>query len=409
MRYLFTILCCLFVATITAQQTTHIVGKGETPVTIAEKYQITVEELQQSNPLVKNFYAGMKINLPANAKRMSEVASSNYTSKTPTRVASAYIRHAETHIANDEYKKAIKELDHSIEEQPSFQAYWLRGLSYYNLGKWDKAMTDLRAVMVDEAGNHSIRTEAERLYANAFQNLEEKREKRNQFWGEILATVGVAAMQAGQQAMYNEQIKSTQTSSQTPFNNTEPAFDLQRIWSEAAIQTQMDNARFNADLQRIWNEAAIHTQQQMQAEFDQFNAQHIQLYGKEATWEEFIQAKAEVAKMTSEIDNSSNDLIQQIDSDAAIRTSNNYQERYRRQEEVVQTYYRSLTTTGVRTVDKSGKYGGTTGSLKEHSGSYASQKSGFERAKRDLQNIRLEASRNGINISPSQWETATVY
>lgn len=171
----------------------------------------------------------------------------------------------------------------------------------------------------------------------------------------------------------------------------------------------MDNARFNADLQRIWNEAAIHTQQQMQAEFDQFNAQHIQLYGKEATWEEFIQAKAEVAKMTSEIDNSSNDLIQQIDSDAAIRTSNNYQERYRRQEEVVQTYYRSLTTTGVRTVDKSGKYGGTTGSLKEHSGSYTSQKSGFERAKRDLQNIRLEASRNGINISPSQWETATVY
>ena len=80
MRYLFTILYCLFVATITAQQTTHIVGKGETPVTIAEKYQITVEELQQSNPLVKNFYAGMKINLPANAKRLSEVASNNYTS-----------------------------------------------------------------------------------------------------------------------------------------------------------------------------------------------------------------------------------------------------------------------------------------------------------------------------------------
>ena len=409
MKHLFISFFCLIATTVLAQQTTHIVGKGETPVTIAEKYQITVEELRQSNPLVKNFYAGMKINLPAKSKRLLEASSNNYTSNTPTRAASAYIRNAEKHLANDEYKKAIKELDQSIEEQPSFQAYWLRGLSYYNLGKWNKAITDLRAVMTDANGNQSIRSEAEQLYANASQNLEEKREKRNQFWGEVLATVGVAAMQAGQQAMYNEQMKSIQTSSQTQFNNTEPAFDLQRIWSEAAIQTQMDNARFNADLQRIWNEAAIHTQQQMQAEFDQFNAQHIQLYGKEATWEEFIQAKAEVAKMTSEIDNTSNDFIQQIDSDATIRTSNNYQERYRRQEEVVQTYYRSLTTTGVRTVDKSGKYGGTTGSLKEHSGSYTSQKSGFERAKRELQNIRLEASRNGVNISPSQWETTTVY
>ncbi|MBQ4056922.1 MAG: LysM peptidoglycan-binding domain-containing protein [Bacteroidaceae bacterium] len=279
MRYLFTILCCLFVATITAQQTTHIVGKGETPVTIAEKYQITVEELQQSNPLVKNFYAGMKINLPANAKRLSEVASNNYTSKTPTRAASAYIRHAETHIANDEYKKAIKELDHSIEEQPSFQAYWLRGLSYYNLGKWDKAMTDLRAVMVDEAGNHSIRTEAERLYANASQNLEEKREKRNQFWGEILATVGVIAVQAGQQAMYNESMKS----SGSLFND----------------DGTINEAEYNKMLQRSYVNAQIQTQQQIQSEFNQFNALHMQLYGKEATWEDFTSYKAQSANAAS--------------------------------------------------------------------------------------------------------------
>lgn len=279
MRYLFTILCCLFVVTITAQQTTHIVGKGETPVTIAEKYQITVEELKQSNPLVKNFYVGMKINLPAKAKRLLEVSSNNYTSQTPTRVASAFIRHAERHLANDEYKKAIKELNQSIEEQPSFQAYWLRGLSYYNLGKWDKAMADLRAVIVDEAGNNSIRTEAERLYANASQNLQEKREKRNQFWGEILATVGLVAVQAGQQALYNESMKS----SGSLFNN----------------DGSINEAEYNKMLQRCYVNAQIQTQQEAQAEFNQFNALHKQMYGKEATWEDFTSYKAQSANASS--------------------------------------------------------------------------------------------------------------
>lgn len=62
---------------------THVVGRGETIETVAQKYGISVADLQKANPDTKEyFFAGMKLTIPA---RTSNPATS-YRSTTPNTV-----------------------------------------------------------------------------------------------------------------------------------------------------------------------------------------------------------------------------------------------------------------------------------------------------------------------------------
>lgn len=85
----------------------------------------------------------------------------------------------------------------------------------------------------------------------------------------------------------------------------------------------------------------------------------------------------------------------------------NYRRSYASQEKIVETWYKSCTTGGYRTQSNGTQKGGmdaSTGSLSANSQMLAK----FRIAQRELRKIREEAARNGVNISPSHWETATV-
>ncbi|MBQ8455718.1 MAG: LysM peptidoglycan-binding domain-containing protein [Bacteroidaceae bacterium] len=51
---------------------THVIGRGETPESVAKKYDVTLEELVKANPeLAKTYYVGMKLNIPTSSETTS--------------------------------------------------------------------------------------------------------------------------------------------------------------------------------------------------------------------------------------------------------------------------------------------------------------------------------------------------
>lgn len=85
----------------------------------------------------------------------------------------------------------------------------------------------------------------------------------------------------------------------------------------------------------------------------------------------------------------------------------NYRRNYASQEKTVEMWYKSCTTGGYRTQSNGTQKGGmdaSTGSLSANS----QLLSKFRIAQNELRQIRVKAARNGVNISPSHWETATV-
>lgn len=85
-----------------------------------------------------------------------------------------------------------------------------------------------------------------------------------------------------------------------------------------------------------------------------------------------------------------------------------YQTQYTRWEQRAQANYRSLTNLGVSFKEKnSGERAGSTGQSM-NSGNYVVMKKNLREAQNQMRNIRQQASRAGVTIPQSVWETATV-
>ena len=62
-----------------AQQITHIIKRGETLESIAQKYNVSVDALKKANPDISElFFVGLKLNIP-NAQPMAETVNQNKT------------------------------------------------------------------------------------------------------------------------------------------------------------------------------------------------------------------------------------------------------------------------------------------------------------------------------------------
>lgn len=94
-------------------------------------------------------------------------------------IASEHIRLAEAYIEQGLTDKAIKQLDECIKSPPATYAYWLRGSSLYNEGKWKKSIKDLQVVVADTVGIPAdLRTTAKAILAQAQERKNEQRYKR---------------------------------------------------------------------------------------------------------------------------------------------------------------------------------------------------------------------------------------
>lgn len=84
-----------------------------------------------------------------------------------------------------------------------------------------------------------------------------------------------------------------------------------------------------------------------------------------------------------------------------------YQSQYSNWERVAQHHYQSLTNLGYSHTNKDGnKKGGTLQSMSGNN--YVRMKKNFREAQKEMQRIRREAAKKGVNIPISKWENATI-
>lgn len=88
-------------------------------------------------------------------------------------------------------------------------------------------------------------------------------------------------------------------------------------------------------------------------------------------------------------------------------SSHNYQAEYNKWANLAERHYNSLTNLGYRVKRNDGSRSG--GTLSSMSGSkYVQMKKSLRDAQHEMQRIRRKATQNGVTITPSTWETATV-
>lgn len=99
-------------------------------------------------------------------------------------IAQEHIRLAESYLEQGKTGKAIKELNKCIKYVPVTYAYWLRGSSLYNKGKWKKSIEDLTIVVADSVGIPAdLQISAKAMLAHAQEKKIEQSAKRISLFG----------------------------------------------------------------------------------------------------------------------------------------------------------------------------------------------------------------------------------
>lgn len=84
------LVCCftlLALAAFAQETISHVVAKGETITSIANKYNVSEAALLEENPILKNYiYVGMKIRIPSNAKKQIVFEEPAKSQKSPAEV-----------------------------------------------------------------------------------------------------------------------------------------------------------------------------------------------------------------------------------------------------------------------------------------------------------------------------------
>ena len=96
-------------------------------------------------------------------------------------------------------------------------------------------------------------------------------------------------------------------------------------------------------------------------------------------------------------------------SDVLDKSGSNidYIAQYQNWERRAEANYNSLVNLGYSVKDKNGNRSGGTGQ-KVSPSKYTQMKKLLREAQSEMRKIRLKASKNGVTIEPSKWETATV-
>lgn len=247
-------------------QQTIIVGYGETFESIANKYDITISDLQAANSGKNVCYAGMKIIIPQPSK---SPVGDNKVSSPVIIYADSLLLVAKKLSSQGLYKKAIKIYNNLIDMNVRTPyAYAGRGECNFCLKKYKKAKTDL---------NHAINSgklaEIEKDWCeDALEDVEkaivEKRERNNAIFSKIgltfaataavAATAYVASEQAKMQNQYYQNSVST-----SPVRSGEGSSHLSnadRIIAQSNADIDSWRARSTVQLNQMTNQAMFHAQ-----------------------------------------------------------------------------------------------------------------------------------------------------
>lgn len=184
-----------------AQQTSHMIQRGDTFELIARRYNISLDQLLAANPGVDQCYSGMTLNLPEDARlndRMVVI--------TPQDIIQ--IEEASGYLKNGKYKKAVSTYSKAIENNPSATLYFGRALSYFNREKYKSAIKDFEMAMTQSDCTDDMKTKCRQLVTKAKELRADQHQRRNEIWGGVAAAVVGAAAIATTAAMANNNYNS---------------------------------------------------------------------------------------------------------------------------------------------------------------------------------------------------------
>lgn len=278
----------------------HIMDRGETLSSIAEKYSVTKEDIIKLNPHVAEFVCvGMELYIPIKSKGSNQQRNSLVNSD----VYNAYFQECQIaykFFESKKYKKAQKQYERILNKYKSVldceDAYYSYALCSYNRGKWKSAIRDLSFVAENRDFSSSIRTHCSSLLAKAKKNREEQLDNRANAWGNLFVTAAsIGASMAV--ASSNSTCSGSYSGSAT---NVVPK-DL------GSMSNQQFDSYVKNSLNSMAKQTMIHTSMQMKQEEMQvknnFIATYRQIHGKYPTDEEvqnayyrYIEARGNAAK-----------------------------------------------------------------------------------------------------------------
>lgn len=291
------------------------------------------------------------------------------------------------------YRKAAKSYKKALEYKETPEAYYNVALSYYNLDKYDDAITYSRYCLNNNP-RETLKNKAQNLINESRRLIAQKKERRQAvamaFIGGALAfTTGVVYTSLG--------------ANSTSFNTNSGNLDYLLDPNYAIWQAQQQQAEFDAINRQLINLSIWQTEQQ---EYETYLL--MTSGGTTMTFDEW-KALAAQAAMNESFNTDMNSFISDAPREMEYKgnlSPDQYQAAYRFYESSAQDYYRYLTMDGVREQDKNGNIQGKTiGQIP--GGNYTTWKQGLSKAQTEMRRIRQEAAQYGVTIQQSQWETAS--
>lgn len=394
MRFLLFAIACLCSLVMSSEEMIeHLVQRGESFSLIANRYGITEQMLRNANSHIDECYTGLTLQInPADIETMRKYREQIEAERATREMQSRYDK-AYSFMDAGKYKEAQKIFDYIIKNSRpgSAYAYYNRGVCKFNREKWKDAASDFRYATYCNDCDDDLKKQSEELNEIALNNQEVYEQNRARAWGEVLnMSLNTAQMAMNTYVAQKYSMPTPQTYSMSTSN-----MDYLLNPYYAIAQTTAQQQYFNNVNTQLISTSIQQVEAQYQAEYEQMRQLNPSL-----TYDQFLQMRAQ-SYGYSENETGS------YDSNMSS-TSFDYQSTYRRWEKRAEEIYKTLTIGGSRSSSDSGIKGTVGGDMFTSGGSYTSLKMDFNNAQKEMRRVRNEASAVGINISPSQWETATI-
>lgn len=189
----------------------HIVQRGETIESLADKYRLTTDILKTVNLGMDTFYTGLEVFIPVDKKYLC-LRSEDDSEIILEDIAGYFSEYQEaSRIFNSgNYKKADKLFESTIRNHgkylPCEEAYFGKAMCDYNRNKWSSAIDGFTQVISIKECPEELKEQSRGLMANA----EEQREARSQRTANFLSGLFQAAAEVGTAYMAASQANAGQ-------------------------------------------------------------------------------------------------------------------------------------------------------------------------------------------------------
>lgn len=415
-KILFCIVGLLLSSASMTQQLRHTIERGETFELIARRYNISVNELMAVNPGLDGCFVGMEINIPEGKTMNNNIDIVTSSEKSLIDAADDYERAGR-------HKKAISTYSKVLQTTQTAEAYYGRGISFYNRQKYKSAIKDFETAIASADCTEDVKEHCEELIEKARELREEQHERRNSLLGGII--VGAAAV-AATAYVASEQSKAQNSYNQPSGNysggdGSDHLNNADRIIAQSTAHNNSWMAQNTAQLNQMSQMTLIQAQQakgrsdralQEQIEWmGEFNKEN----GRSPTEYEIDQWYAAhypdllESRILGRGNYNTNDSEIETESDKykGEHSPEQYRANYRKWESYAENRIKNLTSGGYIDKDKNGNIKGKSNYNYVNGIGYMGNQMGLHEIQREMRKIRLEAGKYGVYIEQSKWETAT--